>query len=245
MRDRGAVHVVPTLTDLISALRSTSCLPDIVVVPQRDVDDREAPNAVREIAALFPQVAVIAYCRPDLESSSQIRALAMAGVHQFLFSGEDTRATVRAVLDSARRECASEQVLAALNRVLPPKIHPLAESCLARPGEIRTVQQLASARGLHRKTLYNQCINAGAPSPAELIAWCRLGLVAYLLTHSGRTLEALANELEFPSPNALRNMIKRYTGLRAGQIRESGGVDCVARSLLERVSDLRPKLHVV
>jgi AraC-like DNA-binding protein len=245
IRDRGSLRFVPTFGELIASLQTSSVRTNAVVVPPRDSAGREATSAVREIVAQFPRIAIIAYCRSGVENSADIRGLAVAGVHEFLFTGDDSRLSVRTVLDGAARECAGEVVMSLLARVLPPKVYPLAEACLARPRAVTTVQHLASALGIHRKTLYNQCIAAGAPPPAELVTWCRLGLVAYMLSYTGRTVESLANEFEFASPTALRNVIKRYSNLKASEIRASGGVECIVRALRERMVKIRPQLHVM
>jgi hypothetical protein len=40
-------------------------------------------------------------------------------------------------------------------------------------------------------------------------------------------VEQVALLLDFPSGTSLRNMMKRYTGLRSREVRENGGVQCV------------------
>src|SRR5205085_7981752 len=67
VRDRGAVHIVGTLGQMLAALRSSQSPADIVVVPPRDAASREAASVVREIVADFPHVAIIAYCRAGIE----------------------------------------------------------------------------------------------------------------------------------------------------------------------------------
>jgi transcriptional regulator GlxA family with amidase domain len=72
---------------------------------------------------------------------------------------------------------------------------------------------------------------AAAPPPQELLAWCRLSVVAELLSTTPRTIESIALQLDFPSDTALRNMMKRYTGLRATDVRTRGGIRCVMDAL--------------
>lgn len=52
-------------------------------------------------------------------------------------------------------------------------------------------------------------------------------IAARLLDDPGRTVEQVALMLDFPSGTALRNMFKRYTGLRTSEVRQNGGVRCV------------------
>ncbi len=81
--------------------------------------------------------------------------------------------------------------------------------------------------GVHRKTLVDRLKAARMPSPRAMIGWCRLLIAARMLDDPGRTVEQVALKLDFPSGAALRNMFKRYTGLRTTEVRENGGVRCL------------------
>jgi AraC-like DNA-binding protein len=81
------------------------------------------------------------------------------------------------------------------------------------------VEQVARALNIHRKTLVNHCSAEGFPPPGSVIAWCLLLLTAGLLATPGVTVERIAVQLNFPSATALRNMLKRYTGLRPSDLR--------------------------
>jgi hypothetical protein len=54
-------------------------------------------------------------------------------------------------------------------------------------------------------------------------------------------------ELSYPSDTSLRNAMKRYTGQRASEIRERGGVETVVRALRRRLADGTPggTLHLL
>ena len=86
---------------------------------------------------------------------------------------------------------------------------------------------MADALNVHRKTLVARLSGANLPTPSALISWCRILVAARLLEDPGRSVEQVALLLEFPSGTSMRNMMKRYTGLRPGEIRENGGVRCV------------------
>jgi AraC-like DNA-binding protein len=93
------------------------------------------------------------------------------------------------------------------------------------------VTEVADALGYNRKTLVNHCAQAEFLPPHELLCWCRLAVAGELMASSGRTIEAIANQLEFPSDTSFRNMMKRYTGLKASEVRERGGACCVVTAL--------------
>ena len=59
-----------------------------------------------------------------------------------------------------------------------------------------------------------------------MICWLRLLLVAHELEQPGYPVERIAVDFDFPSSTALRNMLKRYTGLRPAELRQNGGLRC-------------------
>jgi AraC-like DNA-binding protein len=158
-------------------------------------------------------------------------------VHQIVFRGADEGSALRAILAAARRQCAAGWVMQELSSVVPSTLYPLVEAALGQPEAVTSVARLADAVGAHRKTLFNRCARADCVPPAELLAWCRLALVAYHLENTGCTIETIAIELGYPSDTALRNAMKRYTGLRAGEIRERGGVLRVVDAFRRRLRD--------
>lgn len=249
LRGRAQIRLIASFDELTRMLRATIEAIDVVVLPPRDSSGAEAERTIHMIVTERPGVAVVAYCQAGLHHSTDIRALAAAGVHQFVFSGiDDSGVTFRAVLDAARRQCAAEWVMQQLAPVVPPALHPMVEVMLARADAITTIGDLAGALGVRRRTLFNRCERAGFLPPAELLAWVRLALVAHLMTTTGCTIETIAIELSYASDTSLRNTMKRYTGRRASEVRERGGVQCVVQALTERLrsnDNLPEKLHAM
>jgi AraC-like DNA-binding protein len=240
LRGRAEIRFAENFGELRELLRHLTGEIGAVIVCPSDRAGMPAATILREIARARPDVPLVAYCRAGVEHSADIRGLAAAGVHEYLFAGiDDSGIALRAVLDSARRECATDAVLQRLGPLLPKRLQTFAEYCLAQPATTKSVAGVASMLGVNRKTLVNHCAQEGCPPPAELIAWCRLVLVAYLLERTDRTVESIALELDFPSDTALRNMMKRYTGLRAIEVRQRGGVACVLDALSRRLRVLR------
>jgi len=224
-----------SLAELAPMTRRARGGPTTVIVAARDGDGHAAAPVVGELVRLTPHVPVIAYCYTGIEHAADIRQMAEAGAHEFLFVGvDDSGLALRAVLASAQRACAAEGVLVAVRPVIPEPLHRVAEYCVTHPTQARTVAGVAAMLGIHRKTLLNQCVRAGGPAPAELIAWCRLMLAAQLLATTGQTVEWVALELDYPSDTALRNAMKRHTGLRASDVRRQGGLRCVLDAYTRR-----------
>jgi AraC-like DNA-binding protein len=236
LRGRAELRFAATFAELANVLRESSDPIEAVVLPACDASGQDASRMVREVAASRPRTAIVVWCDAGSHHSVEIRTLAVAGAHQFLFSGlDDYGIGLRAVVDLARRQCGAEWVLGQLARVVPSQLHPMLEAALARPESIKRLPDLAGALGVHRKTLFNHCQRACFLPPAELIAWARLAMVAYMLETTGCTIERIAIDLGYASDTALRNTIKRYTGQRASQIRDAGGVAQVIRALEDRI----------
>lgn len=249
LRRRADLEFVPSMAALLDRLRQSVRHVDAVILPARDTDGNPIERYIREIAAERPNTAIIVYCRAGSQYSSDIRALTSAGTHQFVFAGiDDTGSAFADVLQSARRYCAADSVMRQLAPLVPAALHPIVESALANPAEITTIEQLANDRGVHRKTLFNWCERARFLTPSELLTWCRLALVGHYLDTTGCTLETIALEMSFPSDTALRNTIKRYTKMRATDLRLNGGVACIVESMRRRTGSLQrgeTGLHLV
>jgi AraC-like DNA-binding protein len=233
--DRARLHdAIPPTTDLLvvtavaevlATLRADRSRIRAVVLDPRDAAGRPTAGLARQITQLFPTVPVIGYCEADAAHAHDIVALASAGVHELLFKCDDSAAAVRAILATAQQTCAADLVLARLHHHLPDRLRPLVEHALAHPEESHTVTQVARAMGIHRRTLVARSTLEGAPPPGTIIAWCLLLLAAALLAPPGITVGSVAMRLNFPSAAALRNMLKRHTGLRPRDLRGERGID--------------------
>ena len=81
------------------------------------------------------------------------------------------------------------------------------------------------------------------PAPSVLVSWCRVLHAAVLLSTTTRAVDHVARLLDFQSGTALRNMFRRYTGMRPGEVRGSeqlGAVLAVLRALISGNRDSAP-----
>jgi len=116
------------------------------------------------------------------------------------------------------------------------------EYCIEHARAAPTVAQLAAAIGVHRKTLVNWMLQDHLPPPRAITGWCRILLAARLLEDPGRSVESVALDLGFGSGTELRNMLRRYTGLRAGEIRGRGGFQQVLHLFMQGREQPLPSL---
>lgn len=227
---------VGSLAELPERVREASPPPLAAIVAPHDTSGGNASTVIRQLLRTCPDTPVIAHCHTGVTESVDIRTMSEAGVHEFMFVGvDDAGMAIRSVIASAQRACAAARVSAALTPLLPERLAHIAHACLMHPEKGRTVAGLAAVLGVHRKTLLNQCAHVGGPAPSELIGWCRLMLAAHLQAATGQTVEWVALELNYPSATALRNAMKRYTGLRARQVLDRGGLATVLQAFVKRL----------
>jgi len=157
--------------------------------------------------------------RARVDGGALVR-LVQAGVHSLLMSDErlSTLDCRRAMTEACVRAGVGS-VASSLLALVPRPARLLLEYGLRYSAEAVSVARAAEALQVHRKTLFWWCTQAGLPAPQQLLGWCRLLAVASLLEDSGRRVDHIALDLEFPSGTALRNMLLRYTGLSPSQLR--------------------------
>lgn len=243
LRGRADLQFIDSEPEVLGRLGLGDNAWDVVIVAA-GTEEARATRFVRAIVQSPTRAAVVVYCEPA-RSTPNIGGFAAAGAHQFLFWGvNDSGVVLREILEAARRQRAADRAMVLLRPILPAALHPLVEAAVTDPTIVNDVRKLADAVHLHRRTLFNRCARASSLNPTELLAWTRLILVSLLLETTGATVEAIAMQLGYPSPAALRNTIKRYTGHRATEIRLSGGARLVVRLMQGRMQD-RKDLHLV
>lgn len=121
-----------------------------------------------------------------------------------LYAGVDDR-LLNGVLDDARR-------------VVPRPAWRLLRP-LALPSLATDVSAVARGSRCANRTLERQFRDAHLPSPAVVLAWLRLFLLAHLMSGEGRTLGEAARQAGFPSELACRRALSRRGGLTPPALR--------------------------
>jgi AraC-like DNA-binding protein len=198
------------------------------VIEPRDANDEELAPAVRLLKRGYPSVAVLVYCRVAPSDSRSLLPLTRAGVDEVILRGfDDSAMALRSALVAALGTSTLAHAVEELRRIVPDDMMPTVEYCLGRASHAPTVEEVAAALGVHRKTLASRAAGAGLPSPRALIAWGRLLVAARMLEDPRRSVEDVARALEFSAAAELRNMFRRYTELRPLQVRTEGGMELV------------------
>ena len=197
----------------------------IAVIDGPDGTDRETAETIRALKAKFPALTVLVYCRFTRAGMRVAVAATRAGADEVVVRGcDDTGNALRKTLDGARGSCAVSALAEELRALIPSKALSLVQYCLLNGARAPSVAGVALALGTNRRTLVTRTTEAGLPSPRLLIGWGRLLAAAGLLARSDHSVEQVAYYLGFGSASELRNMCRRYTGLRPRDVRAGGGV---------------------
>ena len=218
----GVLHTFTRIDALDSALQRMHF--DVLVIEPIDGDGVSTDTTIRSIRERFPRLSILGHVVMTPGMSSQVLSFARAGVHELIIAGvDDSVFVLRHALQHASRRCLAEEVFAEVSAALPREAANLVRYCLEHASESPSIVDISRALGVHRRTLVNRMQNAMLPPPSELWAWSRLLLAARYLEMPGRSVEWVADTVGYPSANALRNALKKYTGLVPSELREDDG----------------------
>jgi AraC-like DNA-binding protein len=231
----GVPHFTASTAELTEAVATHRM--GTVIVELRDSLGNTTVPLVQMLRRDYPSLPILAYCELTPDQVKEIPALVRAGADGVLLKGiDDVGAALRGTLSRSASDRVADEALQGLRRFIPKVEEPVLAYCLRHAYRPITVSEVAGALGVHRKTLCNRAIEAGLPTPSALISWCRLLHAARLLDDGGRSVERTARALGFGSGAALRNMLRRYTGLRPSELRQRGGTRFVITMLQSQIA---------
>ena len=188
--------------------------------------DDAVDGVVRDIRQVAPRIPVIVYAvQADRRTARIVEAIKAGATHLAMWDMLELRETVRDVLDQTLLApwcaLAAESVLPRL----PRPTRPTVEYCIMNVERPLRARDVAQALSLSVSTLHRLLRNAGLPPLAATISWTRLLVAAQLIARSGLSVDHVAHALRFSSGSALRNMLRRYSGLRSAALRDPRGVE--------------------
>jgi len=233
VRGRAILEQVDTVAALEQLVARSVPRVSAVIAEPFDINRTPVAPTITRLRKEYPGVALIGFCQPAYRFSTEIVALVNAGVHELVFRGvDDTSAAFRQTLARASQTSAAREVLNALRPHIAAEAMSIVETCVQYAWPDFSSRALAQVLGVNVKTLVKQCRGNGLPSPGALLNWVRLMVVSYLLEAEGRALEHVAAAFGLESASPLRNLMKRYTGLRSLEVRTGGGLKVVIEAFL-------------
>jgi AraC-like DNA-binding protein len=238
MRPDTRVLWWPTFAKLREGLTHESCHVVTVVVGLEDSTGASAVAFAQAMAQNHPGTGIVVHRAESKGSQADLCALGAAGVHDILIAGiTDDGHVARQIIRDACRRGAAELVLREVARLVPRRLLPFVQAAIRNPAK-SSVTLIAQHLDIHRQTPNWWCREERYLRPEELLVWSRLFLVAALLELTSRTLDSIANDLDYASPTALRNQLKKYTGLTATEVR-AAGMDAVFNVFSGRVAQVQ------
>ncbi|MFN0098913.1 MAG: helix-turn-helix domain-containing protein [Gemmatimonadaceae bacterium] len=205
--------------DALAALR-----PAGVLLSATDGEGARTAPFVTQLRALCGEVPVIAMLhRAESLSPAALALIAVTPTVVVTVEDLDLASVARALVGRVWRTEFVAAVWPQLEVDVPRPLRPMLRYALARAGEPLRVQAIADALGVDRKTLWRRCRAHGMQNVRAVARWCRLLAAAHALRTRPGAVDAIAEELAFASPTAMRNAIRRYLGTTPTGLRASGG----------------------
>ncbi len=226
----ASIHVeeARTVRDAWIVLRRRACT--VCILDPIDGEGTPTAHFAAQASADFRRMAFVGHVSRDRSQSKAVLDLARAGVHDLLYTEDaDLQLFVRQLVQRAAQRALFALVWPAISPHCSPRTAPILAYCLQHAETNFSITQLARALGVTRKTIAERCAIDGAPHPRVLMAWSRLLAVAHRLESNGRSVESIAYELDFASPNALRNLMQRHVGIQPSALRTLGGLEWLTR----------------
>lgn len=235
------VRAVSTMLGAVDAVRATlgCCL--LITVPGETELDRV--GAYARFRVLYPHVPVIALFVQGSSAHRGTMTIGRVGVTDIVpVDGELDAAVLQVALVRAHAAGVSHFVWDECRPALPEELTTLLKTTLRIAHRPISVSTLASAAGMPERSLRRWCEDARIPSPQWIIGWARLLVAGYYLDDPGRTILQVAELLEFTSSCALRNQLRRYSGLSPRELRARGSTMLLCRALEKAIQHHRDHL---
>ncbi len=232
--DAAQVTPVATLRAATDALGSSvgNCL--IVAVPSENAAG--LLTAYEQFRGLYPHVPVVALFLQGVSAHRGTLEMGRIGVSELLsVDGALDADAFCVVLGRCHADGVSHHVWKECRPHLADALVTLLKAALRNAHQPMTASGLATAAGLRERSLRQYCEDVCIPSPQWIIGWARLLMAGHFLDEPGRTIAQVAELLRYPSSCALRNQIRRYTGLSPRQLRAMGSTKNLCK-ILEQVA---------
>lgn len=234
---RGTIEFVETSGALESL--AGQYLEDVgsLIIEPVDAEGTLVAPCLLRLRAAASSLPIVAWCEAGHEFSQVILSLAQAGVDDLLFRNVDEPQDVlRLALQRAGNSRHCSEILDAILPHIPRPAWPIVEYAVKFATDPLDLEAMARTMGVSRATLFRICRAQRIPPPRELIGWGRLLMVGARLRGTSRSVEQIAYDLAFPSPNALRAQLTRYLGMRPQDLRAGGGLPPVVDAFLRALS---------
>lgn len=234
----GRIRVCPDSTAALLLIVRGEIDATVVAVDERTAT--QALTTLRQLRAALPAHAVIAWCDYRRPPSRLLLDIAQTGVTELLLRDvDDAPKPFADVLASAVQRSSARLLEERFSPLIAAPVRPVFHFALEHANEPLSVDAVAAAFGITRRTLRNRLVEHHLPAPRVFLTWCRVLVAGALLDERARSLDAVAGTLDFPSGHGLGMVLRRYLGsginvLRHGQV--SAAVETAFRAALQHTA---------
>jgi len=200
----------------------------------------EGDPAISFIAALharYVSLPIVVYVDFTPQQAREILWAAHAGAKEIILREfDDLDSVTRRVLSLGKIGDVAARVFSEIAELVPEELHDFFESCISHAHEGLTIDGVAAALRVNKKTISVRLRRHRLPPPHRIVGWGRILAASRWLEDPDRPIEKVARELHFAGGAGLRNFLRRYVGCLAEELRERGGF---AYALRLFVQDLR------
>ena len=235
----SSLEAFSDLTLLTEAIRAGSVDATVVIVDLATFDKAEA--ALRRIHASFESHPLVAYYDPRGITPRHILSLAQSGITDLVqLDVDDSKILFGKILDSAARVSHARTLVDLIGRDMPVAMRSVFSYALEHAGRSMDVPELAASLGLSKRTLAWRMNQQGLPSPRIFLTWCRLLVAALLLNERGRTLDSVAEQLDFSGGHSLGAVFFRYMDRGIMTLRDEGVLAATVEEFRLSLTGKRP-----
>jgi len=197
---------------------------DLIIVDVARAD-ASLVRSIRMIREVSPHVPIIGHVDLSPTAVHSLVDLARAGGDEIVIHGsENLPGRILEILKRTTSHRVADLVAKELGNHQNPLLQGVVVSSMRHGRESCGVDTLAADLGLSRRTLSKKLAEAGLPPASQILSWSRLIQAAGCLQSSDCSIEAVGLGLGFGSATALRNMLRRYTGMCCQEIRTPEGL---------------------
>jgi AraC-like DNA-binding protein len=194
---------------------------------------------LQQLIRQFPSVPVVIYMALSPATMKAVVQLARVGVeHVVLNRFDDEPRRFRDLLEGVPGHALADQMLRHLAEPLaslPIQVSRALEQLFRSPGRFRSTDDLASAAGMNKRTLYRNLEPVGFFSPRLLVVAARLLRVYAHLRDPGRQIKEIAEKVGYHSPWQLTQQMREVTGHTPRTVRRRVGAEEFIALMARRV----------
>lgn len=196
----------------------------LVLTELRDPSGESTKPMISRLHQRLPDLPIVVVGSSRELSNEEILELGTLGATAILvYDAAGFGEALQAAIAKAKEHGPATAISRTVRPLVPREVHGFFAVCAQAGARRAPTDSTIRAAGLAPRTIRDRLRRAGLPPPQRILTWSRLLHALWRLELSGRPVKAVAAELGYGGEVALRNQVKRYTGLTMGEVRAAGG----------------------